>query len=166
MKRILSALLTLAVFAAMVIMATTSKRTVRAVHAQGGCSVATLTGNYAFSQPGFISNSQKGNPLPIAVVGVSTFDGAGNVSITYTDMSPGKPGGYGTPIQGTGSGTYTVNSDCTGSVSFTSGDAARNNPQLGDYQWRDRGVWHQFDSSGHRYRRLQEAVRPQVTVTS
>jgi hypothetical protein len=58
------------------------------------------------------------------VVGVSTFDGAGNVSATYTDMSPGKPGGYGTPIQGTGSGTYTVNSDCTGSVSFTSGTAA------------------------------------------
>jgi hypothetical protein len=112
MKRILSVLLTLAAAAALV----------PAVHAQ--CTNATLTGKYAFSQTGFISNSQKGSPLPAAVVGVSTFDGAGNVSATYTDMSPGKPGGYGTPIQGTGSGTYTVNSDCTGSVSFTSGDAA------------------------------------------
>jgi hypothetical protein len=112
MKRILSVLLTLAAAAALV----------PAVHAQ--CTNATLTGNYAFSQTGFISNAQKGNPLPAANVGVSTFDGAGNVSATYTDMSPGKPGGYGTPIQGTGSGTYTVNSDCTGSASFTSGDAA------------------------------------------
>jgi hypothetical protein len=112
MKRILSVLLTLAAAAALV----------PAVHAQ--CTNATLTGNYAFSQTGFISNSQKGNPLPIAVVGVLTFDGAGNVSATYTDMSPGVPGGYKTPIQGTGLGTYTVNSDCTGSAAFTSGDAA------------------------------------------
>lgn len=125
MKRIVSGLLALAALAALVIVATTSKRIVRPAYAQSGCSLATLSGNYAFSQPGFISSSMKGSPLPIAVVGVSTFDGAGNVSVTYTDMSPGKPGGYSNPIQGaTGSGTYTVNSDCTGSASFTSGDAA------------------------------------------
>lgn len=125
MKRIVKRLLALALLAPLVIIATTSKRIVRPVYAQSGCSLATLTGNYAFSQQGFISNSMKGNPLPFANVGLATFDGAGNFSATYTDMSPGKPGGYSTPIQGaTGSGTYTVNSDCTGSISITSGDAA------------------------------------------
>jgi len=38
MKRMLSALLTLAVFATLAIVATTSKRAVPAVHAQSGCS--------------------------------------------------------------------------------------------------------------------------------
>jgi len=120
--RIRSALLALAVLAALAIVTATSKHTLGRVYAQGGCSLATLTGNYAFSQPGFTPRNSKGIPLPIAVVGVSTFDGAGNVSATFTDMSPGKPTYI--PTQGTGSGTYTVNSDCTGSVSFTSGDAA------------------------------------------
>jgi hypothetical protein len=46
MKRIVSALLALAVLAALVIVATTSKHGVRAVHAQSGCTNATLTGNY------------------------------------------------------------------------------------------------------------------------
>jgi hypothetical protein len=122
--RIFSAFLALAVLAALVIVTTTSKHTVRRVYAESGCSHATLTGKYAFSQPGFVTTAEKGSPLPIAVVGVSTFDGVGNVSATFTDMSPGQPGGYRTPIQGNGSGTYTVNSDCTGSISFTSGDIA------------------------------------------
>jgi hypothetical protein len=122
MKRILSAFLAFAVLAALTIVATTSKYTVHRVYAQSGCSLATLTGNYAFSQPGFTPKNAMGIPLPIAVVGVSTFDGAGNVSATFTDMSPGKPTYI--AVQGTGAGTYTVNSDCTGSASFTSGSAA------------------------------------------
>jgi hypothetical protein len=48
--------------------------------------------------------------------------GAGNFTATFTDMSPAKPACI--PVQGTGSGIYTVNSDCTGSASFTSGAAA------------------------------------------
>jgi len=127
MKPILSALLTLAVFAAVAIVATTSRHSVRPVYAQSGCNLATLNGKYASSQSGFEAKNTMGPPLPFATVGVSTFDGAGNFSVTFTDMSPGKPGGYGTPVRGaTGSGTYTLNStDCTtGSVSVTSGDAA------------------------------------------
>jgi len=124
MKPILSALLTLAVFAALAFVATTSKHTVRGVYAQSGCSVATLSGNYAFSQPGFTAKNTMGlNPLPFAVVGVATFDGSGNFTVTATDQSPGKPNPY-IPVQGTGSGTYTVNKDCTGSASVTSGDFA------------------------------------------
>lgn len=123
MKRMFSGLLALAALSALVLVATTSKRVVRPVYAQSGCSISTLTGNYAFSQPGFEAKSHlKGNPLPFAVVGVSTFDGAGNFSAAYTDMSPGQPTYI--PVQGNGSGTYTVNSDCTGSISITRGDAA------------------------------------------
>jgi len=49
MKRIVSASLALVVLAPLVIVLTTSKP----VYAQGECSVATLKGNYGFSQPGF-----------------------------------------------------------------------------------------------------------------
>ena len=121
MKSILGALLALAVAAALVILPTMSKHGVTAlpvVHAQSGCSVATLTGNYGFNNPGFTTptKSVSGNEDPFAVVGVFAFDGAGNLSSTDTVafkgvISPGL----------TSSGTYTVNSDCTGSISFTAG---------------------------------------------
>jgi len=88
------------------------------------CSLATLTGNYAGSQSGFESPNAPGQtPQPFTDVGVVAFDGAGNVSFTVTDMSPGNPNPY-IALQLTGSGTYTVNSDCTGSISITTGDAA------------------------------------------
>ncbi len=48
-----------------------------------------------------------------------TFDGAGNISTSFTVAFRG--------MISTGqssTGTYTVNSDCTGSISFTTGDAA------------------------------------------
>jgi len=121
MKRVVCAFLALVVSTTLVFVATSSKHSVKSVHAQGGCSVATLTGNYAFSAPGFstVSKSVKGNEVPIAAVGVFALDGAGNVSTSYTlafrgIITPGL----------TGTGTYTVNSDCTGSISFTGGDAA------------------------------------------
>jgi hypothetical protein len=121
--RIFSAFLVLAVLAALAIAIGTSRHAVRTVYAQSGCSDATLSSNYAFRISGFTSkNVANGNPLPVAVVGVLTFDGAGNVSTHYTDMSPGKPAYI--AVQGTGSGTYAVSSDCTGSISFTAGDAA------------------------------------------
>jgi len=123
MKRTVIGLLTLVALAAIVIADTTSKRSVRTAYAQSGCGVASLSGNYAVSQSGFEAKSHlKGNPLPFATVGLATFDGAGNFSIIYTDMSPGQPSYI--AVQGNGSGTYTVNSDCSGSISVTAGDAA------------------------------------------
>ena len=164
MKRIVSALLALAVFAALVIVTTTiTKHGVRAVYAQSGCSLATLSGRYAFSASGFTPKGSMGNLLPAAAVGVFTFDGAGNLSTTYTDVSPGKPTYI--PLEGTGSGTYTVNSDCTGSASCTTGDCA--------------GItWNTVIISGgaevfgihhdsfppHQYRRFQEAVEPKTAT--
>jgi hypothetical protein len=123
MKRTVTGLVTLVALAALVIMDRTSLRIVRTVHAGSGCAVASLSGNYAASQSGFESKThQNGSLLPFATLGLATFDGAGNFSITYTDMSPGQPSYI--AVQGNGSGTYTVNSDCSGSISVTAGDAA------------------------------------------
>lgn len=120
MKRLLSVL---AVLAALSILTTTSKHGFPVAHAQSGCSVATITGSYAVSAPGFASpgRSPNGNEVPLDAVGVMTFDGAGAVSTTYTLAENGVivPGR-------TSSGSYTVSSDCTGSITFTAGDFTPN----------------------------------------
>lgn len=122
MKRILSAILALAVSATLVFVVTSWKHGVMPVQAQSGCSVATLTGTYSFTDQGFVTpghSTTGATVFPFTALGVEAFDGAGNVSVNYTLVENGKV------FTGlTGSGTYTVNSDCTGSVSFTTGDAA------------------------------------------
>lgn len=121
MKRIAN-VLALAVLAAIVVVTTDSRQTVRIAYAQSGCSDATLTGNYGFIQPaGFIArgNSLKGREVPWQLVGLLTFDGDGNVSASYSGAINGS-----VFTSQTTSGTYTVNSDCTAALSFNSGDAA------------------------------------------
>ena len=81
---------------------------------------ASLTGNYGITSSGFAAQGKglSGNEAPWALVGVIAFDGAGNFSSTWTYASNGVINrGF------TGSGTYTVNPDCTGSSVFTSGPA-------------------------------------------
>lgn len=88
------------------------------VHASG-CSDATLTGNYAIIWSGFATanNSTTGNEVPWAGAGVVQYDGAGNFSASWTNALNGKI------LTGlTAAGTYAVNSNCTGSLSFTTGD--------------------------------------------
>jgi len=86
------------------------------VYAQ--CSNATLTGSYGFKQDGFgiIHNSKAklGNMIPFATVGVVTFDGAGNASFTLTQVFNSEGGAFFEAIPG----TYTVNSDCTGTIAI------------------------------------------------
>ena len=105
-KRIFSLLFVLAV-----VVTTTSP-----VYAQ--CSNATLTGSYGFKQQGFgLRNSKPaklGNMIPFATVGVMTFDGAGNASFTLTQVYNSSGGDFFEAIPG----TYTVNSDCTGTVTI------------------------------------------------
>jgi hypothetical protein len=105
-KRIFSLLFVLAV-----VVTTTST-----VYAQ--CSNATLTGSYGFKQDGFgiIHNSKAklGNMIPFATVGVVTFDGAGNASFTLTQVFNSEGGEFFEAIPG----TYTVNSDCTGTATI------------------------------------------------
>ena len=116
MKRIIGISLTLTVAAALLALFPNSKRIVPVAHAQSGCSVATLDGNYGFNNPGFTTpnHSIKGAEVPFAAVGVIIFDGAGNASGTYTLAIKG-----GITSGNTFSGTYTVSSDCTGSMTLT-----------------------------------------------
>jgi hypothetical protein len=123
MKRIVTALLTVAVFAAIVILTTTSKQFVRAVYAQSPCSNATLTGSYGFSFSGFTNKAKSANSklVPFYGEGLFTFDGIGSASATYTYSINGDGGIPNNPY----TATYTVNSDCTGSM-------IANPPSIGD----------------------------------
>jgi len=84
------------------------------VYAQDGCSLKTLNGRYAAAGDGLIATAEppvtSSNTIPIAVAGVQTYDGAGNFSLSNTTNLGGLV------FTSTGSGTYTVNADCTGSV--------------------------------------------------
>jgi hypothetical protein len=71
----------------------------------GNCSLRTLNGCYGFTFSGTILGLG-----PIAGIGVTNFDGQGHLTSTDTVNINGSGG-----IPETGTGTYTVNSDCTGS---------------------------------------------------
>jgi len=89
-----------------------------AVHAQDGtirCSLSTLKGTYSVQGQGTIIAQLPGfpaPPFPFAEVAVDFFDGAGNVSGKATVNLDG------VVVQATVAGTYTVNSDCTGTLSL------------------------------------------------
>jgi hypothetical protein len=79
-------------------------------------SKASLKGSYSFLTNLWTANTSTDQ---IAMVGVLAFDGAGNVSGSYTSIS----------LQvfqtGTLGGTYTVNSNGTGTITFTTGSTAQ-----------------------------------------
>jgi hypothetical protein len=79
-------------------------------------SNASLKGSYSFLTNLWTANASTNQS---AMVGVLTFDGAGNVTGSYTSLS----------LQvfqtGTLGGTYTVNSNGTGTIAFTSGSTAQ-----------------------------------------
>ena len=85
------------------------------------CNNTTLTGNYGVISLGFVTPApgksiNLSQDAATAVVGVMAFDGTGSVTDTHTFVLNGVilPGRV-------ASGTYTVGSDCTGSMSFTTG---------------------------------------------
>jgi len=76
---------------------------------------SSISGSYAFqfNKFGTCPNLQ-------TIVGLFTFDGAGNVSGKFTQYSSNK-GGAGPKVStGTATGTYTVNPDGTGRINLTS----------------------------------------------
>lgn len=123
MKRItiIRVLPALAVMIALAAATTISRHAVPAVYAASGCSTATLNGSYVFIQPaGFTTrNSAVGSEVPWQFVGLETFDGKGNTTVNYTSAIEGA-----ISQNQASTGTYTVKPDCTGSLSFTEGDAA------------------------------------------
>jgi hypothetical protein len=79
------------------------------------CTNATLTGSSGFTFSGFVKDH--GRTVPFAGSGISTADGAGNLSATITASENGRIETF--PY----TATYVVNPDCTGTVTSTSGGA-------------------------------------------
>lgn len=79
------------------------------------CSMATAAGTYGLSDSGTIIGIG-----PRAAVGEATFDAAGNVNGTLTASLNGQV------AKTILSGTYTVSSDCTGTVAFSEFDLSEN----------------------------------------
>ncbi len=77
------------------------------------CSNATLTGRYATRGDGFVPGGPPPAPMvPFAIVSMMTMDGAGNLSNKVTVSSNGQI------QQNIDTGTYTVNADCTGTMTI------------------------------------------------
>jgi hypothetical protein len=88
------------------------------VHAQDvdleGCSAKTLNGGYGLTFSGYSTSGAVPAPInafiPVAGEGLVTFDGNGNLSASETVNI----GGHVVPVNLPG--TYSVNSDCTGTL--------------------------------------------------
>jgi hypothetical protein len=88
-----------------------------AAHAQSGtttCSLSTLKGNYSVQGEDTIVAQLPGfpPPLPFGEIAIDFIDGAGNISGSFTANLAG------IVLSGSVSGTYTVNPDCTGTISL------------------------------------------------
>ena len=78
------------------------------------CSEATLRGTYLFAHEGFtVSGKGQG---PLAIAGQDVFDGHGHQRGVLSVSTNGKITRF---VHGPG--RYTINSNCTGSVSFSDG---------------------------------------------
>jgi len=121
MKRIVSALMGLAVLAALAIVTTTSKQIVRPVYAASGCSDTTVAGSYGLTFSGFTvpGRNNKAKEVPFMGEGLFTFDGAGNLSGTYNGSQNGE-----IFTNSPYNATYTVTSDCTGTITGAPGGNA------------------------------------------
>jgi hypothetical protein len=81
------------------------------------CSNATLKGTYAFSEISW-SISATDLPTPVARAGMGTFDGNGNMTGVETINSNGVV----VAANETATATYSINTDCTGTVVFHRAD--------------------------------------------
>ena len=83
----------------------------------GTCGLSNLNGTYAFATHGF--NVVSGVAVPKAIVETLQFNGDGTLVAPFATISIN-----GTIIHNSGAvGTYTVNEDCTGTITFTPGPA-------------------------------------------
>ena len=90
-------------------------------HAQtsGTCTAATLSGTYSLNLTGRDVSSTVVITRAYQAVGTITFDGVSKVTASVTSNTNQAPG-----IAQTLAGTYTIPSNCIGTVSFTTGDTA------------------------------------------
>lgn len=88
---------------------------VRAQAPSGSCGPATLTGTFAFATQGY--NVVSGVTVPKAIVETIQFNGDGTLVAPFATVSIN-----GTIIHNSGAtGTYVVNADCTGNLTFVPG---------------------------------------------
>ena len=85
----------------------------------GNCSTATLNGNYSATLTGRALSSAVAFTTATEGIGSATFDGQSKVTFTLTTNTNKT---FGTPL--TLAGTYTLQANCTGTVSITTGDTA------------------------------------------
>jgi hypothetical protein len=91
-----------------------AQETTSAAESHSRCSDAALVGEYAVKGDGFVSSGPPPAPLaPFAVVSLMTFDGQGGLSNRVSASFNGLI------RQNTVSGRYTVDADCTGTISVT-----------------------------------------------
>jgi uncharacterized protein (TIGR03437 family) len=85
----------------------------------GSCTAATLSGTYSLNLTGRDVSSTVAITKAYQAVGTITFDGASKVSASLTANTNQAQG-----VAQTLTGTYTIPSNCIGSVNFTTGDTA------------------------------------------
>jgi hypothetical protein len=85
-----------------------------AVAENKSCSNNTLKGSFAFTSTGTLLDTYAPPPFagPFAEVGVQAFDGSGGTAATATLSSNGNI------VSVTVTGTYSVNPDCTGTMTL------------------------------------------------
>jgi len=81
------------------------------------CSARTLRGTYVFSASGFTVNPVSGIVQPKAIVEVIDFNGDGTLAVPAATRSVNGVVARSLP----GVGSYTVNEDCTGTITFDGG---------------------------------------------
>lgn len=122
MKRLSIPFLTILVVAMASVLASTMKHhftVLPVVHAQGGCSNATLSGNYGITFSGF--QRQHNKSVPFYGAGIAIADGEGNLRSTFRFSLDGVPS-----RDQTYTATYTVNPDCTVLTTATPGSGGDN----------------------------------------
>ena len=82
-----------------------------AVHAQSACDAGSFLGGYGYALSGYVYDPQ-GNVLLLASAGRLVADGRGSVTGADTSSQDG------TIVHRTYTGTYSMNGDCTGSITL------------------------------------------------
>jgi len=88
----------------------------------GTCNSATLSGTYEFLMSGRQLTSSGSVTQIFQGVGTAAFDGLNKVTFALTANTVTTTQSFGTPV--TYAGTYSMQSNCVGTVSITSGDTA------------------------------------------
>jgi len=76
------------------------------------CSLATMKGSYLYAQDGIILGTLPDKNKPFAQAGREYFDGNGGMSGMYSGNFNG------TIIRGSYKGTYKINPNCSGTITF------------------------------------------------